>query len=76
MSREMVSNAYVESEKVCEDCGSKDNVGIALNGWKHTICLKCLVKEIQENKMPCIWKRSLDKKNFLVKEDGSIKEVE
>lgn len=63
---EMVSVAEEESYKVCETCGSREDVGITVGGWYRTICRKCL-HELLNN--PHYYK---DEDKWKSREDGKI----
>lgn len=63
---EMVSVAEEESYKVCEICGSREDVGITVGGWYRTICRKCL-HELLNN--PHYYK---DEDKWKSREDGKI----
>lgn len=67
---DMVNKAYEESAKVCEDCGSRCDVGMVIDGWLHSICLDCLKKEVEGHKKTLRWQRETDGKIYFVNENG------
>lgn len=38
----MIQEAENKSYKVCEECGTRENVGITVDGWYITLCRKCI----------------------------------
>lgn len=72
--REIVTNAVRESVKVCEDCGSREDVGMVLGAWKYTTCINCLLKDAKERNRPTYWKRNTDNKIYLIQTDGTMEE--
>jgi len=38
---EMIRNAENESYHTCEHCGTKEDVGLLVDGWYQTVCKKC-----------------------------------
>ena len=73
---DLIDKAEKESYNICEVCGTKDNVGLTINGWYSTICLSCLQKELNNHYQNVKhWRRNSDKKVFLVTKD-SVKEIE
>lgn len=66
--KKLIDKAEEESYKTCEFCGTKNNVGLTINGWYTTICLDCLQKMLKEQtwfKFK-IWRRKSDNKVFKV----------
>ena len=64
---DMIDKAEEESYKVCEFCGSKEDVGQTANGWITTLCHNCVKKIAQEKEVPIRWRRNIDKKLYIVK---------
>ena len=66
----LIDKAEEESYKICEFCGTKENVGLVIQGWYTTICLTCLQKNLK-NMYPHVrkWKRLSDGKIFIVATD-------
>ena len=46
---EMINDAENESYKICEECGTRENVGITVDGWYTTLCKNC-VEEITKKR--------------------------
>jgi hypothetical protein len=63
----MIDKAEEESYKVCEFCGSKEDVGQTANGWITTLCHNCVKKITQEKEVPIRWRRNSDEKLYIVK---------
>ena len=63
----MIDKAEEESYKVCEFCGSKEDVGQRANGWITTLCHNCVKKITQEKEVPIRWRRNSDEKLYIVK---------
>ena len=75
---QMIKDAEMEASKTCEECGTKENVGMRVNGWYTVMCEDCAKKIIEKNpyygKLGIKWKRFSDDKIFEITKDG-IKEV-
>lgn len=71
----LIDTAEEESFSVCENCGSKNNVGSRLSGWISTMCLECLKKEVKEQGYPQLWNRNSDNKTYWINPDDTIKEL-
>ena len=71
----LVNNARNESGKVCEKCGSRDNVGMTISGWHQTICLECLKKERDIDGID-VWMRNDDSKIYIVRPNGDMEVAE
>ena len=52
---EMIRNAEQESFRVCEFCGTKENVGHTISGWYTTCCEKCVIDLSVKNKKEYRW---------------------
>lgn len=63
----MIDKAEEESHKVCELCGSKEDVGQTANGWITALCHNCVKKITQEKEVPIRWRRNNDGKLYIVK---------
>lgn len=72
---ELIATAEEESLKICEECGSDENVGMRLTGWYTTMCLNCMKKEVKERGYVQTWRRNCDDKLFFVNCDGTIEEI-
>ena len=74
---DLIGKAEEESYRVCEFCGTRENVGLTVGGWYTTICLDCLQKSLKERNIKPFdkWRRNSDKKVFIVFPD-SVEEVE
>lgn len=46
--KNMVSKAISDSKNVCEDCGSRSDIGEVICGWHHIICFDCLLDELKK----------------------------
>ena len=53
--KEMIRNAEQESFRVCEFCGTKENVGHTISGWYTTCCEKCITEMSIKNKKEYRW---------------------
>lgn len=73
---ELIRKAEHESYNVCEHCGTRKNVGVTVDGWYETKCLKCLQKQLSNGSYRAIrkWRRSDNQKLFEVTKD-SVKEI-
>lgn len=69
---EMIRNAENESYLVCENCGSREDVGHT-QGWITTCCFDCATKMAINRKSPIKWiKKDGDSyKKFLIDEIGN-----
>lgn len=74
----MIDDAETEAVATCEECGSKENIGMRINGWYTVMCEECAKKIAKETfpytQMGVKWKRNSDKKVFIFKEDILKKE--
>lgn len=76
---DMIRKAQEESLNVCEECGTKENVGMNMRGWYYVVCEDCLKKQIQKDvdyygkdytyKTIRYWKRN-DGKTFKITPEG------
>lgn len=73
----MIDDAETEAAATCEECGSKENIGMRINGWYTVMCEKCAKKIAKDHpvyqKTGVKWERASDDKIFLFTQDG-IKE--
>lgn len=51
----MIEAAEEDSYNVCEDCGSRENVGLKVSGWNQTLCRKCVGKYAEQSGYPLVW---------------------
>ena len=72
----LIDKAEEESYNVCEECGSRNDVGMRESGWMTTMCLECIKKEVKERDYPQTWKRNLDNKLYSIQPDGTMEEIE
>ena len=72
----MINNAEEESYKVCELCGSREDVGQTANGWITTLCHNCVKKITQDKEIPIRWRRNSDGKFYIVQFDKDDELVE
>lgn len=72
----LIDKAEEESYNVCEECGSRNDVGMRESGWMTTMCLECIKKEVKERDYPQTWKRNLDNKLYFIQPDGTMEEIE
>ena len=74
---ELINSLRDESLKTCEYCGTKENVGITIDGWYTTICKDCLQKYIKDGTIRSSerrWRQNSDGKIFDISANN-IKEV-
>lgn len=71
----LIDEAEDESYNVCEECGSRENVGMRQTSWYTTMCLDCIKKVVKETKHPQRWCRNSDDKTFSINTDGSMEEI-
>ena len=62
----LIDTAEEEASNTCELCGSKENVGMAYEGWLTTECHDCMKKWCQKNERPHRWKRNSDNKIYWI----------
>ncbi len=68
--RELIHKAEDEASNTCELCGSKEDVGMACEGWLTTKCHKCMKEWCMENEKPHRWRRNSDNKIYWINPDG------
>lgn len=68
----LISEAEYEADNTCEICGSKENVGIRVNGWYTVMCEDCAKKIIQGDSFykQIRWRRKSDGKMFIISKEG------
>ena len=71
---DLIEKAEEESYNVCEECGSRDDVGMRETGWMTTMCLDCLKKKVKERDYPQLWRRNSDNNFYWVNPDGTVVE--
>lgn len=69
---DLISEAEDEADNTCEICGTKENIGMRVNGWYTVICEDCAKKIIQENSFykQIRWRRKSDGKMFIISKEG------
>lgn len=73
--QQLIENAEQEAAKTCETCGTKDNVGLTMQGWATVICDDCIKKHMLGNARQTVkWKRNCDNKVFIVDNKGNMTE--
>lgn len=72
---DMIDYVEEQSFEVCEECGSRKNVGSRLTGRITTMCLNCLKKELAQRCYSQLWDRNCDHKRFWVNPDGTVEEL-
>ena len=68
--KKLIKEAETEASKTCELCGSKEDVGIASEGWITTECHECMKKWCVEHDRPHRWKRLSDNKLYWILPKG------
>ena len=73
----LIKEAGVEASNTCEECGSKVNIGMRINGWYTVMCEDCAKKIVQSDPVYKYikWKRKSDGKVFMITKDG-MEEIE
>lgn len=66
---DLIDFAESESENVCEDCGTRHNVGTTMVGWIRTICLDCAKKEAVGRGYPIVLQMNDTKQIFEISEN-------
>lgn len=66
--RKMIEDAESESYRVCEQCGTRENVGLVYKGWYYTVCENCLKKMAEKFGGEYHWK--MGDKKYIVNKDG------
>ena len=64
----LIREAEIEASETCEECGSKENIGMRINGWYTVMCEDCAKKIVQSDPFykQIKWKRKNDSKIFLI----------
>lgn len=62
----LIEAAEKEAEETCELCGSKEDVGVASEGWLTTECHECMKKWCNEHERPHRWRRNSDNKLYWI----------
>jgi len=79
--QELIDNAELESEKVCEFCGSREHLGTTLE-WYITICYDCMKARVNRRGIPSKWHSYENDKVYISRPHvpdellGTIKEYE
>jgi hypothetical protein len=79
--QELIDKAEIESEKVCEFCGSRKHLGTTLE-WYITICYDCMKDRVRRKEIPSKWHCYDDDNVYLAKPHmpdqllGTIKEYQ
>ncbi len=73
----MVREAEAKSYRVCEICGTHEDVGITVDGWYTTLCGKCTEKTITNSSWRQFrrWKCNDDGKIYIIDKDGKHEHV-
>ncbi len=68
----LIKEAEVEAANTCEECGSKKNIGMRINGWYTVMCEDCTKKIVQSDPVYKYikWKRKNDGKVFMITKEG------
>lgn len=70
----MIEEAEIKSTKVCENCGSEEEVGMVLNGWLWTCCLKCAIESAKARKRVLKWRSVKTGKIYFIDDNGEVTE--
>lgn len=65
--KEIIRKAEQESFRVCEFCGTKENVGHTISGWYMTCCEQCISEMSVKNKREYKWKSDSDGETKIIK---------
>ena len=72
----MISEARQEASETCEFCGTKENVGMQVNGWYTVICEDCARRRTMKapyyQQVGIKWKRNNDGKLFFIKQKETV----
>ena len=68
--RKLIDEAENEASNTCELCGSKENIGMAYEGWLTTECHDCMKKWCKNHQRPHRWKKKSDGKIYWVNPDA------
>ena len=66
----LIDAAEKEASVTCELCGSKEDVGMTVEGWLTTECHNCVKNWCKEHERPQRWRRNDDNKIYWVNPDG------
>lgn len=72
--RSLIERAEEEAEHTCEICGTKENVGMTVNGWLTTKCKNCVAKTAKHNNKEIKWR--YDGKVYWVDGNGKTRPIE
>ena len=68
--KRLIQEAEKEAANTCEECGTKKNIGMRVNGWYTVMCEDCAKKTVKSNpvykSIGVKWKRKSDEKLFLI----------
>lgn len=67
--QKLIDAAEDEANNTCELCGSKENVGLAYEGWLTTECHDCMKKWCQKNERSHRWRKNSDGKIYWINPD-------
>lgn len=70
----IINEVHEESDKVCEHCGSREDVGMVIGGWLYVSCLECLLKKVKDNGRCVCWHRNSDNKRYWIHPNGELEE--
>lgn len=65
----LIETAEKEARNTCEICGSKDDVGMTMEGWLTKKCHQCVKEHAIKYGRPCRWKRNSDNTVYWVHAD-------
>lgn len=74
----LIKEAETEAAHTCEECGSKENVGMRMNGWYTVMCEGCAKKIMNSDPVYKYikWKRQSDGRVFEIKKDSMTEIVD
>ena len=68
--QKLIDDAEEEASHTCELCGSKEDVGMASEGWLTTECHECMKSWCKEHNRPHRWLRYSDNEMYWVNPDS------
>jgi hypothetical protein len=69
----LIEQAEDESYNICEDCGTRTDVGLKETGWIRTLCKECAIKEAKYYN-GVFWKSNDDGKTYYIDSNGYVTE--
>ena len=74
----LIIEAEAEASETCEECGTKNNIGMRVNGWYTVMCEDCAKKIVENHPLYSTngirWKRFSDNKIFNITKEGMEEE--